>query len=193
MKGLIKGMIWSFVPDRPIYLQLQEILKLSIVSGVHPPGAKLPAVRDLAIEAAVNPNTVQRALTELEREGLVYAQRTSGRFVTEDTEVIRKMKNELAMEIVDAFLEKMSAIGYGAGEAAAMITGKAGTAAMTTTAAGTAAAAAPTAVAGVATIADAAAATGSIASPVSGKAVVAAAGVAAGEVDERREYSNGNS
>ena len=122
---MIKRMTWSFVPDRPIYLQLQDILKLSIVSGQQPPGSKLPAVRDLAIEAAVNPNTVQRALAELERDGLVHAQRTSGRFVTEDTEVIGKMKNELAMELVEAFLKKMAAIGYGAREAASLIAGKA--------------------------------------------------------------------
>ena len=119
-------MVWSFTPDRPIYLQLQEGLKLSIVSGLLPPGDKLPAVRDLALEAAVNPNTVQRALTELEREGLVYAQRTSGRFVTEDTAVIEKMKNELASELVDAFLEKMAAIGYGAMETAELINRKTG-------------------------------------------------------------------
>ena len=116
-------MTWSFTPDRPIYLQIQEELKLSIVSGSYPPGEKLPAVRDLALEAAVNPNTVQRALTELERDGLVYAQRTSGRFVTEDTEVIEKTKNDLAMDLVGAFLEKMAAIGYGRTETAALING----------------------------------------------------------------------
>ena len=119
-------MIWSFTPDRPIYLQLQERLKLSIVSGVHPPGDKLPAVRDLALEAAVNPNTVQRALMELEREGLVYTQRTSGRFVTEDTAVIENLKKKIAMELVDAFLEKMSAIGYGVRDTAALILQKEG-------------------------------------------------------------------
>ena len=119
-------MTWSFAPDRPIYIQLQELIKLSIVSGLHPPGGKLPAVRDLALEAAVNPNTVQRALTELEREGLVHSQRTSGRFVTEDAEVIGKMKNELAKELIDAFLEKMAAIGYGAKETAALIAEKTG-------------------------------------------------------------------
>ena len=117
-------MTWSFTPDRPIYLQIQEGLKLSIVSGLYPPGDKLPAVRDLALEAAVNPNTVQRALTELERDGLVYAQRTSGRFVTEDKAVIENTKNELAMELVDAFLEKMAAIGYGTAETAALINEK---------------------------------------------------------------------
>jgi len=119
-------MTWSFTPDRPIYLQLQEQIKLSIVSGRHPPGGKLPAVRDLAEEAAVNPNTVQRALMELEREGLVHAHRTSGRFVTEDSTVIAGAKNEMAMELVEAFLEKMAAIGYNAAETAAYINMKAG-------------------------------------------------------------------
>jgi len=117
-------MTWSFAPDRPIYLQLQEQIKLSIISGLHPPGVKLPAVRDLAEEAAVNPNTVQRALMELEREGLVHAQRTSGRFVTEDELVIGKMKSELAMELVDAFLGKMAAIGIDVIETAALIAEK---------------------------------------------------------------------
>jgi len=121
-------MTWSFTPDRPIYIQLQELIKLSITSGSHPPGAKLPTVRDLAMEAAVNPNTMQRALTELEREGLVHAHRTSGRFVTEDTAVIEKVKNELAMGLADVFLEKMAAIGYGVQETVALIAGKAGNA-----------------------------------------------------------------
>ena len=119
-------MTWSFTADRPIYLQLQEQIKLSIVSGLYPPGDKLPAVRDIALDAAVNPNTVQRALTELEREGLVYAQRTSGRFVTEDREVVERTKNELAQDLANAFLDKMSAIGYSASDAAALITGKIG-------------------------------------------------------------------
>jgi len=119
-------MTWGLTPGRPIYLQLQELLKLSIISGIHPPGSKLPAVRDLAIDAAVNPNTLQRALAELEREGLVHAQRTSGRFVTEDTTVIEKAKNELAMDLIGVFLGKMEAIGYSASETAAMIAGKSG-------------------------------------------------------------------
>jgi len=114
-------MTWSFNPDRPIYLQLQERIKLSIVSGLHPPGGKLPAVRDFAEEAAVNPNTVQRALMELEREGLVYAHRTSGRYVTEDESMIEKTKNELAMELIEAFLGKMAAVGYNATETTALI------------------------------------------------------------------------
>jgi len=118
-------MTWQFTPDRPIYLQLQEQIKLMIVSGRHPPGGKMPAVRDLAEDAAVNPNTVQRALTELEREGLLHSQRTSGRYVTEDKTVIEKTKSELASEIVEAFLKKMEAIGYNTKETAKLIAGEA--------------------------------------------------------------------
>ena len=76
-------MKWDFSSDAPIYAQLILQIKVGIVSGAFPPGERLPSVRDLATEAGVNPNTMQRALTELERDGLVYSQRTAGRFVTE--------------------------------------------------------------------------------------------------------------
>lgn len=113
--------MWYFTSDRPIYLQLQEQIKFAIVSGLYESGGKLPAVRDLAQEAAVNPNTVQRALAELERGGLVFSQRTSGRFVTEDSAVIEKLKDEMAKELIDAFLEKMAAIGFSTSETAEII------------------------------------------------------------------------
>ncbi|MCL2167217.1 MAG: GntR family transcriptional regulator [Clostridiales bacterium] len=118
-------MAWIFTSDRPIYLQVQEKIKLSIVSGEYPPGWKMPAVRDLALEAAVNPNTVQKALSELEREGFVYTQRTSGRYITEDDMVIKQAKNELATELVRSFLGKMAAIGFSPAEAALLIGDKA--------------------------------------------------------------------
>jgi Predicted transcriptional regulators len=105
-------MVWSFTADRPIYLQLKEQIKLLIVSGMYPAGAKLPAVRDLATEASVNPNTLQKALSELEREGLVFTQRTSGRFVTEDESMIIGVKRELAMEQIIQFFKKMEDMGY---------------------------------------------------------------------------------
>ena len=76
-------MSWTFKEDRPIYSQLVEHIKLGIVSGEWSPGSKLPSVRDLAEEAGVNPNTMQRALADLEREGLVHSKRTSGRYITE--------------------------------------------------------------------------------------------------------------
>ena len=75
-------MNWQFSNDAPIYAQLIRQIRAGIVSGAFSPGERLPSVRDLAMEAGVNPNTMQRALTELERDGLVYSQRTSGRYVT---------------------------------------------------------------------------------------------------------------
>jgi DNA-binding transcriptional regulator YhcF (GntR family) len=114
-------MIWRFETDRPIYKQLKELLLLQIVSGAYPAGSKLPAVRELASEASVNPNTLQKALSELERDGLVYAHRTSGRFVTEDEKMIIQAKNELANEQIDLFLQKMASIGFTREETIALI------------------------------------------------------------------------
>ena len=85
---------------------------MGIVSGVFAPGERLPSVRDLATEAGVNPNTMQRALAELERCGLVYSQRTAGRFVTEDHEMIENAKRELARRHIRAFVAAMGRLGY---------------------------------------------------------------------------------
>lgn len=104
-------MKWEFKNDRPIYTQLIEKIEFSIVSGRFPAGSKLPSVRDLATEAGVNPNTMQKALSELERDGLVYSQRTTGRFITEDTEMIQKIKQNLAADEMKQFLEKMRLLG----------------------------------------------------------------------------------
>lgn len=105
-------MPWELKNDRPIYLQLMEQLKLLIISGAYSPGSKIPTVRELASEAAVNPNTMQRALSELEREGLLYANRTSGRFITEDITMIEGMKLDLAKKYLAAFLEQMEKLGF---------------------------------------------------------------------------------
>ncbi len=105
-------MAWQLDNDRPIYLQLMERIQRDIVSGRYHAGDKLPSVRDLALEAAVNPNTMQKALSELERSGLVYSQRTSGRFITEDTKMLEKLKNDLAGEHIREFLEKMKHLGF---------------------------------------------------------------------------------
>lgn len=105
-------MTWYFQNDSPIYTQLIHGLTLRIVSGIYTAGEKLPSVRDLAAEAAVNPNTMQRALTELEREGLMYSQRTAGRFVTEDKSMIDKAKTGLAEEQIKRFLAAMTGLGY---------------------------------------------------------------------------------
>ena len=104
-------MDWSFQSDAPIYTQLVEQIKVAIVTGVFPPGERLPSVRDLATEAGVNPNTMQRALAQLESEQLVYSQRTAGRFVTEDGRVIGSAKRELAQRHVERFLEAMHRLG----------------------------------------------------------------------------------
>lgn len=103
---------WTLGTDRPIYAQLIEQIELRIVSGIYRAGDKLPSVRDMAGEAAVNPNTMQKALAELERSGLVYSQRTTGRFITDDKELIQKMKDKLASEQIAAFLEKMRELGF---------------------------------------------------------------------------------
>ena len=104
-------MPWNLDSSRPIYLQIIERVQMDIITGRYQPGDKLPSVRDLAQEAAVNPNTMQKALSELERSGLIYSQRTSGRFITEDKELIHKMKKELAAAEVSAFVAHMKQLG----------------------------------------------------------------------------------
>lgn len=105
-------MKWVFDHDRPIYTQIIEQIKLFIASGEYSAGDKLPSVRELAQAAGVNPNTMQRAFAELESEGLVFANRTSGRFITEDMGMVEKLREELASEAVTAFLDSMKRIGY---------------------------------------------------------------------------------
>ena len=97
----------------PIYLQIVKEMTLRALSGAMEPGEKIPPVRELAAEFGVNPNTMQRALTELERDGLVYSQRTTGRFVTEDQAMIASAKRSLAERHIQAFLEAMTHLGYG--------------------------------------------------------------------------------
>ncbi|WP_300748925.1 GntR family transcriptional regulator [uncultured Oscillibacter sp.] len=105
-------MQWQFSNDAPIYTQLIQQVKVGIVTGAFPPGERLPSVRDMATEAGVNPNTMQRALAELERDGLVYSQRTAGRFVTEDNTMINTAKRSLAERHVKTFLEAMLRLGF---------------------------------------------------------------------------------
>lgn len=105
-------MAWSLNSDRPIYAQILEVIQLRIITSQYKPGGKIPSVRELAAEAGVNPNTMQKALAELERSGLVMAQRTSGRIVTEDMEMIKQTRNELAREQVHEFVNKMKELGF---------------------------------------------------------------------------------
>lgn len=106
-------MAWTLDSGRPIYAQIIERVQLAIITGHYKPGEKLPSVRELASEAAVNPNTMQKALSELEQSGLLYTQRTSGRFITEDTDRIHRMKNSLATMQVREFIRKMRQLGLG--------------------------------------------------------------------------------
>ena len=105
-------MPWDLENDRPIYLQLMERIQQDIIKGVYQPGGKIPSVRELALEAAVNPNTMQKALCELERSGLVYSQRTSGRFITEDKKLLSHMKSELAKTHIHDFFTSMRQLGF---------------------------------------------------------------------------------
>ena len=114
---------WSFQNDLPIYTQLVDAIKFSIVSGELLPGARMSTVRDLALEAGVNPNTMQRALQQLEREGLVFSQRSSGRFVTEDVSVIDRARSALAVEYVRRYRDSMASLGFSEGEMGALLHG----------------------------------------------------------------------
>ena len=102
---------YIFDNERPIYIQLVEMLRKEIVSGKLKAGERLPSVRELALTTRVNPNTMQKALVELENEGLVYTERTNGKFVTNNKELIERIKKELAEEKINNFLNDMKNIG----------------------------------------------------------------------------------
>ena len=105
-------MAWKLDSDRPIYTQILEVIIIRIITGQYGSGDKLPSVRELAAEAGVNPNTMQKAMAELERSGLVTTQRTSGRTVTEDRELVQQMQKDLAMKQVSEFVYKMEKLGF---------------------------------------------------------------------------------
>jgi DNA-binding transcriptional regulator YhcF (GntR family) len=109
---------WSFNEDAPIYLQIVEQIKTQIAIGLLKPGDKMPAVRDLAIEAGVNPNTMQKALSQLEREGLLYTQRTAGRFVSDSKEKTHELQETLQLQYMKNFTDNMMNLGYRPEEAA---------------------------------------------------------------------------
>ncbi len=115
-------MSWEIKSGLPIYTQLLEELKRRIVSGQYQPGGKLLSVRELAQEAKVNPNTMQKALSELERQNLVYAVRTIGRYITEDSALIEQTKDEFARSHVTAYYKEMSTLGYQKEDMIRMIT-----------------------------------------------------------------------
>lgn len=105
-------MEYEFNSNQPIYIQMMKLFKLKIVSGEWKRGERTPAVRELALEYGVNPNTMQRSLSELEREGLLYSERTSGRYITSNEELIAKERDGMAQQEIVRFMESMKAIGY---------------------------------------------------------------------------------
>lgn len=109
-------MAWELDNNRSIYSQLVEVILKRIVTGAYPAGSKLDSVRDFAVEAGVNPNTMQRALAELERTGMITTQRTSGKFVTEDKEMINKVRDDMAVSAVKNLLDEMKKLGFGQDE-----------------------------------------------------------------------------
>lgn len=104
-------MNYIFDNERPIYIQLVEMIRIDIISGKYQKGQKLPSVRELALMMKVNPNTMQKALVELEDEKLIYTERTNGKYVTEDEILIEKIKKQLAQEKVNNYLNSMKNIG----------------------------------------------------------------------------------
>lgn len=114
-------MAWNFSSDRPIYLQIVDHIRIDIVIGKYGIGERMPSVRELAAEASVNPNTMQKALSDLEESGLLTSQRTSGRYITENTEILARSKLELANQFAEDYLEKISKLGYTAQEAAELL------------------------------------------------------------------------
>ncbi|HBB43160.1 MAG TPA: GntR family transcriptional regulator [Treponema sp.] len=103
---------FKFTNDKPIYIQLIEVFKCRIVAGELKPGDRLDSVRDLAVVAQVNPNTMQKALSELEKEGLVRTERNSGRYITDDSEVISNVRVQLSKNEVESFVQKMVSLGF---------------------------------------------------------------------------------
>ena len=103
-------MAWRFLQDRPVYLQISERIIMSIISGEYIAGEQLPSVRQLALEAAVNPNTVQHAFQELEDEGVIVSKGTQGRYVTDNADIIEESRNKMLKNLVDEFIVKAKGI-----------------------------------------------------------------------------------
>ena len=114
-------MNWNISAGRPVYVQLVEQLELALVAGESPPGSRIPPVRELAADAGVNPNTMQRALQELEGRGLLQAQRTAGRTVTADDAALRALRRRRAKALAQEFMHQMQALGMDEAEIEALL------------------------------------------------------------------------
>ena len=105
-------MNYNFDNNIPIYLQLVSLIKNDIIKGALSPGEKLPSIRDLAITYKVNPNTVSKALSELENISLIYTERTNGKYVSSDISLINKYKEEYATSLTEEYINKMINLGH---------------------------------------------------------------------------------
>lgn len=113
--------IWNFDNDRPVYLQIIDEIELRIVSGQYKPGERIPSVRDLAEEARVNPNTMQKALAEIERDNFIISLRTSGKFVTDDEAQIEQLRKKRAGNVIKSFSAAMTKMGISMNDAIQML------------------------------------------------------------------------
>ncbi|MBR3968332.1 MAG: GntR family transcriptional regulator [Clostridia bacterium] len=114
-------MAWSFTSDKLIYLQIAERITLSVLSGEYKSGEQIPSVRQLAIEAAVNPNTVQHAFSELEKEGLIVSKGTIGRYVTDNTDIIESCRKKTAEQTIKSFVKSTRNLGLSNDEIITML------------------------------------------------------------------------
>ncbi|MCI5484940.1 MAG: GntR family transcriptional regulator [Clostridiales bacterium] len=114
-------MNWRFSGDRPVYQQIMSLIRGAVLRGELSPGGKIPSVRELAAEAQVNPNTMQRAMSELEREGLLVSGGTSGRTVTEDREVLKQLRGRTLKELAQECAEKFMVFGITPSQAAQLL------------------------------------------------------------------------
>ena len=112
---------WRFSQDKPVFIQIGEQIKRLVVSGEYPAGAQIPTVRQIALEAAVNPNTVQHAFAVLETEGIIISKGTQGKFVTEDSEILEACRNNMAKKLASDFMENMESLAFSKEEAVKLI------------------------------------------------------------------------
>ncbi|MBQ8550051.1 MAG: GntR family transcriptional regulator [Clostridia bacterium] len=114
-------MAWTFNDRTPVYLQIAERIRNEIIGGAYEPDSQIPTVRQLALTAAVNPNTVQKALQELEDEGIIYSRATAGRFVTADPEKLQGARDAAAKKLVKDFLSSAAHLSLSAEDCIKMI------------------------------------------------------------------------
>lgn len=117
----MRALQWRFSGSRPVYIQIMEQIRAAILAGEYPPGGRIPPVRDFASQAQVNPNTMQRALLEMEREGLLIAQGTLGRFVTSDPKILETMRQEAVDAVIRDCAARFQAVGLTMEQAAGML------------------------------------------------------------------------